>query len=192
MKLHSPEGMNTQIVILGIDPGTLITGFGVIEKRGADRIYKTAGTIRTLPDDKLSLRLKKIFESIISVIDLYNPHHCCIETTFYHKNVQSALKLGQARGVVLLAAEMRQVAITEYSPREIKRAVTGNGAASKQQVHFMIKSLLKIREIPKGYDVSDALAIALCHAQHVDPIKSQSNDWSSFIKKNPERIKIRK
>jgi crossover junction endodeoxyribonuclease RuvC len=187
------------MIILGVDPGTLITGFAVIEMEHnkysvlAYDVIKNAG-FRSMP-----VRLKQIYDKISKVIKQYHPDEFAIETAFYGKNAQSALKLGHARGVSILAAVNFQIPTAEYSPREIKKAVTGNGSASKHQVQFMVKSQLKLREAPKFLDASDALAIALCHSFRIlngktilqntrtHGIKSQRT-WSEFIKAHPERV----
>src|SRR3990172_8664061 len=129
------------MIILGIDPGTLVTGFGVIEvERGRPELL-TCNVVTNKPGLSMPLRLKSIYDGLISVIDRYNPDECAVETAFYGKNAQSALKIGHARGVAILAAVHREIPTTEYSPREVKKAVTGSGAASKQQVQFMVKNL---------------------------------------------------
>jgi crossover junction endodeoxyribonuclease RuvC len=143
--------------------------------------------------------LKQIYDRLCKIIDQYHPDEFAIETAFYGKNAQSALKLGHARGVSILAAVNFQIPTTEYSPREVKKAVTGNGAASKQQVQFMVKAQLKLREVPKFFDASDALAIALCHSFKITGGKSTSQrtqsqkqkshrTWSAFVHTHPECI----
>jgi crossover junction endodeoxyribonuclease RuvC len=147
----------------------------------------------------MPIRLKQIYDRLCKIINQYHPDEFAIETVFYGKNIQSALKLGHARGVSILAAVNHQIPTTEYSPREVKKAVTGNGAASKQQVQFMVKSQLKLREAPKFFDASDALAIALCHSFRIlgDKAKSRRTrtpglkshrTWSDFIHAHPERV----
>jgi crossover junction endodeoxyribonuclease RuvC len=143
--------------------------------------------------------LKQIYDRLCKIISQYHPDEFAIETAFYGKNAQSALKLGHARGVSILAAVNFQIPTSEYSPREVKKAVTGNGAASKQQVQFMVKSQLKLREAPKFFDASDALAIALCHSFRIMGGKAKSRHtqtpglkshrtWSDFIHAHPERV----
>ena len=140
---------------------------------------------------------------LCKIINQYHPDEFAIETAFYGKNAQSALKIGHARGVSILAAVNYQIPTTEYSPREVKKAVTGNGAASKQQVQFMVKSQLKLRETPKYFDVSDALAVALCHSFRIMSSKVISRhtrkstpkshrSWSDFIHTHPERVMRKK
>jgi crossover junction endodeoxyribonuclease RuvC len=187
------------MIILGVDPGTLVTGFGIIEMDRGTYSVLTYDVVKNLSDLSMPIRLKQIYDRLCKIIDQYHPDEFAIETAFYGKNVQSALKLGHARGVSILAAVNYQIPTTEYSPREVKKAVTGNGAASKQQVQFMVKSQLKLREAPKFFDASDALAIALCHSfrmldgtatskcTKIPGLKSHRT-WSEFIHAHPERV----
>ncbi len=182
--------------IIGIDPGTIITGVGIIE---IDRDKITALDIDTINLNKnLSIpeRLKIIYEVCLEKMEKFKPDEFAIETAFYHKNIQSTLKLGQARGVALIAAVHSQLKISEYSPREIKKSVTGNGASSKEQVQFMIKSILSLKENPKFIDSSDALAVALCHHFCNSTIKQNGfkkvpkakNSWGKFVEQNPDKL----
>jgi len=134
-------------------------------------------------------RLKIIFDAIGDVIRRFRPDEVAIETAFYGKNAQSALKLGQARGVALLAAVSHNLSLAEYSPREVKKAVVGNGTASKQQVRYMVASMLGPENIPPGYDVTDALAVAICHTHRRAHGAARHADWKSFVRDNPERIR---
>lgn len=179
------------IIILGIDPGTLVTGYGIIEKKKSRVSYIHSGTVTTSPRDSLPIRLGKIYDQILGLIEMYHPDQCGIETAFYGKNIQSTMKLGHARGVAILAAVHREIPVIEYSPREVKRSVTGSGASSKQQVHYMVQSILKIKTNLSIFDITDALAIALCHAQHITAPRAQFTDWRSFIIEHPERVKVR-
>lgn len=138
----------------------------------------------------MPLRLKLIFDRLTDVIDHYHPDEFAIETAFYGKNAQSALKLGHARGVAMLAAVMRELPTTEYSPREVKKAVVGTGAASKDQVQYMVKAMLGMKTAPKFYDTTDALAVALCHAHRRTKQKSRLRDWKAYVKANPKRVRI--
>jgi crossover junction endodeoxyribonuclease RuvC len=187
------------MIILGVDPGTLITGFAVIEVERGKLSVLSYDVVKNASDRSMPIRLKQIFDRLCKVINEYHPDEFAIETAFYGKNAQSALKLGHARGVSILAAVNFQIPTTEYSPREIKKAVTGNGAASKQQVQFMVKSQLKLREAPKFFDASDALAIALCHSFRIKDGKIKQHQtrtfgtksrrtWSDFINAHPERV----
>lgn len=183
--------MNVEKIILGIDPGTTIMGFGLIKV-----IEKKIELIRL---DELLLKkytnhytkLKKIFEHTIQVIENYHPDEIAIEAPFYGKNVQSMLKLGRAQGVAMAAGLYREVPITEYSPKKIKMAITGNGNASKEQVAKMLQTLLKIKELPKNLDATDGLAAAVCHfynSKNITANKSYSG-WTAFVKQNSKRIK---
>jgi len=178
----------SSILVLGIDPGTLTTGYGVIEQAGAGFHRITSGCIHTSPKDKLPIRLQIIYAGLIEIIDQFHPDECSIETAFFGKNIQSTLKLGQARGVSILAAVHRQLAIEEYSPREIKRSVTGTGAASKKQVAYMVCTLLGLEQDILQHDETDALATAICHAQHMNSGRS-AKDWASFVAEHPERVR---
>ena len=148
--------------ILGIDPGLAVTGFGVLEIDGDKVKLLNAGTHST-SNGMLSERLKSIFVKISDLLDSESPAEVAIEEGFYGKNVKVAMSLGQARGAVLLACSLNGLPIYEYSPREVKQAVVGRGAASKEQVNYMIRQLLNLRELPSPLDVSDALAVAYCH-----------------------------
>ena len=149
-------------IILGIDPGSLKTGFGIIHTLGGRHEYVASGVI-ALPDAVLSERLQQIFKSICEIIDEYNPQEVAVEQVFMSKSAASALKLGQARGAAMVAATHNQLPVAEYEARKIKQSVVGNGAADKYQVQHMVKSLLKLSGAPRE-DAADALAVALCHA----------------------------
>ena len=159
--------MSDDYIILGIDPGTRITGYGVIKL--CDRLHTALdyGCIRPPPKAETPQRYRALFEGIEELLDKYTPHALSIETQFVYKNAQSALKLGMAKAMALLAATRRDIPIFEYAPMQAKRAVVGTGGASKEQVQHMIKHLLHLPELPKPQDASDALSLALCHAhQH--------------------------
>ena len=176
------------MIIIGIDPGTIVTGIGIIEakKNKLYPIYYDA--IRLNKYDYFPTRLKIIYDSIINTIDIYNPDEFAIETVFYGKNIQSALKIGQARGVSFLAAMQREIPANEYSPKEIKKAVTGNGAASKEQVSYMVQTILKITKAPLLFDVTDALAVAICHYNRMSTPQAKFTNWKSFMDAHPERV----
>lgn len=188
------------MIILGVDPGTLITGYGVIEvKNGRFRILEF-DVVQNRNDRSMPIRLKAIYSKLCHVIDRFHPDEFAIETAFYGKNAQSALKIGHARGVSILAAVNHEIPTTEYSPREVKRAVVGNGAASKEQVSFMVQSILKLKSAPKFYDATDALAVAICHYHKLfgnGRIRKtiggkKTGSWKAYIEAHPERIaKIR-
>lgn len=180
------------MIILGVDPGTLFTGYAIIS--GIDEKLKLlcADVIKIPSENKFPLRLKQIYDKLVEVIDFYKPDEFAIETAFYGKNVQSTLKLGHARGVSILAAVNKQIPTAEYSPREIKKSVSGLGNASKEQVRFMVCSLLKIESLPKQMDISDAIAVALCHHNKMMNVSSgkQSVKWEDYVAKNPKKVKI--
>ena len=186
------------MIILGVDPGTLITGFGVIEANGRHLHVLHCDIVRNRSSRSMPLRLKSIYEALCKVIDTYHPDEFAIESAFYGKNAQSALKIGHARGVSILAAVNSEIPTTEYSPREIKKAVVGNGAASKEQVQAMIKSVLALKTTPRFFDATDALAVALCHLQRRgsrvpkprrrSTSKRSSSQWASYIAAHPEKV----
>ncbi|MFM7784633.1 MAG: crossover junction endodeoxyribonuclease RuvC [Gammaproteobacteria bacterium] len=150
-------------VILGIDPGSRVTGFGVIRASGARTQYLASGCIRLPPAEPLAGRLQRIFESLGQVIDEHSPTEIAIEQVFMSKSAGAALKLGQARGAAIVAAAVRGLAVHEYSPSSIKQAVVGTGQAEKAQVQHMVRTLLSLPAAPQA-DAADALAAALCHA----------------------------
>lgn len=178
-------------VILGIDPGTTIMGYGVIEVKSKKPVMVSLGIIDLSKIDDPYLKLSKIFERVTGLIDSYKPDELAIEAPFYGKNVQSMLKLGRAQGVAIAAALARQIPIFEYAPRKIKMSITGNGNASKEQVAGMLQHMLLIQEMPTDLDATDGLAAALCHFyQHKPEVAgTQYNSWKDFINKNPGRIK---
>lgn len=148
--------------ILGIDPGSRITGYGLIELQGNRSRYIDSGCIR-VEGDNLPEKLRVIYESVQEIVRAHQPDEMAIECVFMHRNADSALKLGQARGAAICACVMEQLSVSEYSPREIKQAVVGTGAASKEQVQHMIRTLLSLSGTPQA-DAADALAVALCHS----------------------------
>jgi crossover junction endodeoxyribonuclease RuvC len=151
------------ITILGIDPGSRITGYGLIKQIGQKIEYLDSGCIRTAPDDELSQKLLKIYNGICDLMDQYAPQEVAIEQVFMHQNPSSALKLGQARGAALVAAASHRISVSEYSARAIKQTVVGYGAAEKVQVGHMVVHLLSLNSTPQS-DAADALAIAICHS----------------------------
>lgn len=176
--------------ILGIDPGTLFTGYGIIEFDKNEITHIQSGVINIPATRDFASRLKKIYDELNSIIKTYKPDEFALETAFYGKNVQSALKIGYARGVSLLAAAHNELPIKEYSPREIKKSVVGNGASSKEQVQFMIKKLMNINKKKIKFDETDALAVAVCHAFKLTSFSSRrkSKNWKEFVEAHPERI----
>ena len=155
--------MSTEKIILGIDPGTTIMGFGVIKIVGKKMEFVQMNELILTKYTDHYLKLKLIFERTIELIDTYNPDEIAIEAPFFGKNVQSMLKLGRAQGVAMAAGLSREIPITEYLPKKIKMAITGNGNASKEQVALMLKSLLDLKTLPKNLDATDGLAAAACH-----------------------------
>ena len=178
-------------IILGIDPGTQIMGFGLIQTNGNAYQVLQYGVLHLKKYDEHALKLKKIFDKITHIIEEYHPDAVALEAPFFGQNIQSMLKLGRAQGVAMAAALAREIPITEYSPKKVKQSVTGNGNASKEQVAEMLKTLLNMQEIPKLLDASDALAVALCHHFHEGRLQTRgrSGGWKSFLSENPERIK---
>ena len=149
--------------ILGVDPGLIQTGFGIINVRDNETILLDYGIIKPSQKDNLSNRLLTIFEDVCNIIIDFNPHVFAIEDIFYGKNVKSAMRLGQARGASMVAAATKKIPIYEYSARKVKQSITGNGNAHKSQVQFMVKATLQMDHNPEPMDASDALAVALCH-----------------------------
>lgn len=149
---------------MGIDPGSAITGYGIIEHLDRRSRLIECGCIRTEAGSSLPARLKRIYDGLVEVMTTYRPDTVAIEETFYGKNARAALTMGHARGVALLAAANEGMEVVEYSPREVKQSVVGSGGASKEQVQFMVKVLLSLPRPPQPEDAADAVAVALCHA----------------------------
>ena len=199
MRMNSRTG-NIDKIILGIDPGTRILGFGVIHVLGRKAKYVDMGVVNLKKIDDHFVTLKSIHNEVAEIIRKYNPDELAIEAPFYGKNPQVMLKLGRAQGAAIAAAMRRDMPIFEYAPRSIKLAVTGKGSASKEQVAMMAQRLIGV-DIPQEYlDATDALAIALCHHYHLqNPIlqagagigggKKQQGSWKQFVEANPGRIK---
>jgi crossover junction endodeoxyribonuclease RuvC len=176
------------MVILGIDPGTNFTGYGVVRYDGNSVYYLASGVIKLSKEKSIPERLKTIFDEINRLLLFHKPDGFSIETAFYGKNVQSALKIGYARGVALLSAAENGIVPGEYSPREIKKAVVGNGNASKEQVKFMVAKLLSIDTNEMLFDETDALAAAICHAFNLNSRTHKNSSWKKFVESHPERI----
>ncbi|MBK6834981.1 MAG: crossover junction endodeoxyribonuclease RuvC [Bacteroidetes bacterium] len=177
-------------IILGIDPGTVVLGYGIIKLKGQQMSCLHCDVIKLKGDDDHTLRLKQIFEALTIIIDKYNPDELAIEAPFFGKNVQSMLKLGRAQGVAMAAALQRDIPVFEYSPRKVKQSVTGNGNASKEQLAVMVQRLLGLKELPKYLDASDALSVAICHHFQSKTISSAGksfSNWKSFLGSNPDR-----
>ena len=178
-------------IILGIDPGTTITGYGVIRAAGNNPELLTIGSIDLSKFGDHYQKLKHIFERTLGIIDEYHPDELAIEAPFYGKNVQSMLKLGRAQGAAIAAALSRSIPIFEYAPRKIKMAITGRGAASKEQVAAMLMNILKFKEVSVRLDATDGLAAALCHFYQSDRATGEKkySGWKDYLKKNPDRLK---
>lgn len=177
------------MLILGIDPGTRSTGYGVIAVEGRRHRLVTHGAITSGGSVTHPQRLEKIYRELMKVLDHFHPDECAIEMPVYGQNAQAMLKLGRAQAAAMLAAMHRQIPVTEYTPKEVKKSVTGNGNAAKEQVGYMICSLLNIPEI-EPHDAADAVAVALCHAHRgEDHPSGRFKDWASFIAANPDRVR---
>lgn len=184
------DALHTERIILGIDPGTTIMGFGLIRVIGKKMEFIQMNELQLKKYDDHYVKLRLIFERTIELIDTYHPDEIAIEAPFYGKNVQSMLKLGRAQGTAMAAGLSRQIPITEYLPKKIKMAITGNGNASKEQVAKMLQSTLQLKTLPKNLDATDGLAAAVCHFYNSSKItKGKSyTGWSSFIKQNEDRV----
>lgn len=182
--------MQKERIILGIDPGTTIMGFGIILEKSKSIELLVMDVLILSKLKEHSLKLKKIFESTLSLIDNYKPDELAIEAPFFGKNVQSMLKLGRAQGVAMAAALYRDMPIFEYSPRKIKQSITGRGSASKEQLAAMLANILNFPISPKHYDASDAVATAVCHhfqSKHTIS-KSTYTGWKAFLTENPDKL----
>jgi crossover junction endodeoxyribonuclease RuvC len=152
------------VVVLGIDPGTAATGYGVVIRSGPRRVRLVeCGVIRTSAGESIARRIREIHDEIVALLERHAPDVMSVEDVFQGKNAQSALKLGHARGAIILAATLRDIPVAEYAPRQIKKAVVGNGNASKDQVGFMVQSQLRLKAPPTPADAADGVAAALCH-----------------------------
>ena len=182
--------MNERI-ILGIDPGTTIMGFGLIKVVGKRMEFLQLNELKLIKYDDHYVKLRLIFERTIELIETHHPDEIAIEAPFFGKNVQSMLKLGRAQGVAMAAGLSRQVPITEYSQKKIKMAITGNGNASKEQVAKMLQQTLGLNELPKNLDSTDGLAAAVCHFYNSGKteIGKSYSGWSAFVKQNEGRVK---
>jgi crossover junction endodeoxyribonuclease RuvC len=183
--------LSSEKIILGIDPGTTIMGFGLIKITDKKMELMQLDELILKKYSDHYVKLKLIFERTIHLIEQYHPDEIAIEAPFFGKNVQSMLKLGRAQGVAMAAGLSREVPITEYSPKKIKMAITGNGNASKEQVAKMLQNLLKIKQLPKNLDATDGLAAAVCHFYNSGKITSGKSytGWSAFVKQNENRVK---
>jgi crossover junction endodeoxyribonuclease RuvC len=180
-------------IILGIDPGTAVMGYGLVKEIDSKIELISMGVVKMDKIEDHMLKLQRIFEKTVALIDNYHPDCLAIEAPFYGKNIQVMLKLGRAQGVAMAAALSRNVEITEYSPRKIKQSITGNGSAAKEQVAAMLQTLLKFTETPDFLDATDGLAVAVCHSFQRFPAgktgsKKSYSGWDTFVKDNAKRV----
>jgi crossover junction endodeoxyribonuclease RuvC len=185
--------MPKEQIILGIDPGTNIMGYGLLKIQGNKMELLTLGVLQLGKLDSHPLKLKKIFERTLSLIEEYKPDDLAIEAPFFGKNIQSMLKLGRAQGVAMAAGLYRNIPIFEYLPKKIKQSVTGNGNASKEQLSAMLQTLLNFQDLPRFLDATDALGVAVCHhfqrgKTSMDSGESSYSGWKSFITNNPGKV----
>ena len=185
--------MSKERIILGIDPGTIVMGYGIIRIEGKKPVLEAMGVLQLNKYEDHYLRLRKIFERVLGLIEQYHPDELAIEAPFFGKNVQSMLKLGRAQGVAIAAALSRDIPIFEYAPLKIKMSITGNGQASKEQVAGMLQRMLHIPQenmLPQ-LDATDGVAAALCHyLQSNNPLSEKKyTGWKDFISKNPGKLK---
>ncbi len=194
---------NQSKIILGIDPGMVVMGYGLVRCTGNDLHLLEMGVLRLPTREDNYIRLKLIQQKVKELIGQYEPHDFAIEAPFFGKNVQSMLKLGRAQGVAIATAMHAGLTITEYSPKKVKQSITGNGNSEKEQVWKMLQRILRLEEDIPAYDASDALAVAICHHfQHQVEEKlgrgpdtqkkvsrKKAGSWEDFIKKNPEKLR---
>ena len=193
MASNTPDNL-TERIILGIDPGTTIMGYGVIRCRGKNQVELVEmGALHLSKLKDHALKLKKIFDRVSGLIEAHAPDDVAVEAPFFGQNVQSMLKLGRAQGVALAAALARDIPVAEYAPRRVKQAVTGSGAASKEQVAGMVQRTLSIpaADMPKDLDATDGLAVALCHHFQLTTPRMQrgAGGWKAFLAENPDRVR---
>ena len=182
--------MKISRVILGVDPGTTIMGFGVIKVENENISCLQLNDLKLSKYENHYLRLGHIYQRTNEIIQTYNPTEMALEAPFFGKNVQSMLKLGRAQGVAIAAGISNGLKVFEYSPRKIKMAITGNGNASKEQVAKMLQKTLDIKEMPKNLDATDGLAAAVCHFYNpTNQVEKKYTGWEGFIKKESHRVK---
>jgi len=177
--------------ILGIDPGTIVMGYALIEIKNNKPEILHVGVVKTTGFNNHYMRLKHIFIRTQALIEEYLPDELAIESPFYGKDIQAMLKLGRAQGVVMGLALQRDIPVFEYAPLKVKQSITGMGRAAKEQVAYFLKNTLKIEGLPKELDATDAIAVAVCHyLQMKNPVmKGDYKNWNDFIRKNPDRLK---
>lgn len=178
------------MLILGVDPGSRVTGYGLVATEGADEEARAYGAIRLDAADSHPQRLKQIYAELVRLIEAHAPDALAIEMPVYGRNPQSMLKLGRAQAAAMLAGLNHDVPVVQYTPKEVKKSVTGNGNASKKQIRYMVKSILSIdRDEDLALDASDALAVALCHSNREAHGRTQEyTGWASFVDANPDRV----
>jgi len=188
--VNTEKPRQSETIILGVDPGTSIMGYGLIKVVEKQASLLNFGVITLSKYDSHEQRLKIIFDRISGIMAEYMPDFMAIEAPFFGKNVQSMLKLGRAQGVAIAAALNRDIPYIEYAPKRIKQSITGSGSASKEQVAGMLQSILKIKEMPKHLDATDGLAAAMCYFFEMNsPLGAPGKtSWKSFISKNPGRV----
>ena len=183
----------TSKIILGIDPGTLLMGYGIIEVSGTKILFREMNVLKLSGKKSNPERLQIIHQKVEELIKKFKPDEFAIEAPFFGKNVQSMLKLGRAQGVAIAAAMSAGIPVTEYSPKKVKQSVTGNGNADKEQVWKMLQRLLSLKHETKLYDATDALAVAVCHHFQNNSVLGRTaksfKGWDDFIKKYPGRLK---
>ncbi|SFB91240.1 crossover junction endodeoxyribonuclease RuvC [Parapedobacter composti] len=183
---------SSERIILGIDPGTAVLGYGIIKETGKKLSLISMGVIKLDHLGDHALKLQRIFQKTDGLITEYKPDCVALEAPFYGKNIQVMLKLGRAQGVAMAAALHRDIPIFEYAPRKVKQSVTGNGNAAKEQVAAMLKTLLRFEETPQFLDATDGLAVAVCHAFQNQAANSKSQSysgWEAFVRNNADRLK---
>ncbi len=181
----------TNYKILGIDPGTVVTGFGLVQVTGKSPSILYLGTIKPGKFDNHYQRLKYLHERALQLVEQFKPDAVALEAPFYGKNVQSMLKLGRAQGVIMAAALFHSLPIFEYAPLLVKQSITGMGRATKGQVAWFLQNTFHLEELPKDLDATDAVAVAICHfLQQSKPVAGKGyRNWEEFLRKNPDRIK---
>ena len=197
MKTIKSSPVASDRIILGIDPGTTVMGYGVLHVEGGRVRLAEAGAVRFTTTDDHTRKLKAIFDSTAEIIGRCNPLELAIEAQFFGKNVQSMLKLGRAQGVAIAAALQGGLSVVEYAPMRVKQSITGSGSASKQQVAAMLSNILGVKDLPSSTDATDAVAVAVCHYFAAGAVPRPSaraaakgtSDWGSFIRNNPDRVK---
>ncbi len=182
--------MTAEKIILGVDPGTQVMGYGLLKIVGNKPQLLQYGVIHLAKYDNHALKLQKIFQRVLQLIDDYHPDEMALEAPFYGKNVQAMLKLGRAQGVAMAAALSREIPIVEYAPKKIKQSVTGNGNASKEQVAAMLGHLLAFKPDENFLlDATDALGVAMCHFYQAGRPQGKAGSWKTFLSQNPDRLK---